>query len=66
MAMSQAGSCKSDLTPVWELPYATGVPPCKKNKKSEESLCDPWDTIKETTEKREGEGGRKFFQINDG
>ena len=32
IAVAQASSCSSDLTPAWELPYATGAT-LKKDKK---------------------------------
>ena len=37
VAVMQAGSCSSDLTPSWELPYATGVALEKRKKKKEKN-----------------------------
>ena len=33
VAVVQAGSCSSDLTPAWEIPYATGAALTKEKKK---------------------------------
>ena len=37
VAVVQTGSCSSDLTPVWEFPYAVGVALKRKKKKKKRS-----------------------------